>query len=163
LSRRAVLLAVAAGWPGRQAGTRAASPPDELVTETEWHIRFLTNQQRDIGRLPPLEGSPALADVARAHSRDMLARGFFDHRNPDGLGPRDRVVKHGLSFKVVAENIYSARNGSTDAAELASIVVGGWMKSEGHRLNILDPSLKLIGVGVAVADRDVMATQLFAA
>jgi uncharacterized protein YkwD len=157
------LLAAVAGSLGRQSGSRPARPTDDLTAEIEWHVRFLTNQRRTIARILPLEVSPALADVARAHSRDMLARRFFNHRNPDGLGPRDRVTRHGLRFDLVAENLYSSRNGSTDAAELASIMVAGWMKNEGHRHNILDPSLKLIGVGVAASDREIVATQLFAA
>ena len=91
----------------------------------------------------------------------MLERGFFAHRTPEGLNPRDRVQKNGLTFVRVAENIYSSRNGSSDPAEAASIMVTAWMANEGHRRNILDPLLKELGVGVALSDRMVLATQLF--
>jgi uncharacterized protein YkwD len=163
LSRRTLLLTLAVTWSCRRVA--AAGPSvgaEDRATEIEWHIRFLTNQRRLWHKLPPLEASPALADVARAHSRDMLARGFFDHVNPERQGPRDRVAARGLEFSLVAENIYSSRDGSTDAAEMASHMVTGWMKNEGHRRNILEPRLTQIGVGVAVSERDVLATELFA-
>jgi uncharacterized protein YkwD len=162
LSRRTLLLAVAAAWScRREAGAGSAIGADDRATEIEWHIRFLTNQQRLWQKLRPLEASPDLADVARAHSRDMLARGFFDHVNPERQSPRDRVATRGLTFTLVAENIYSTRDGSTDATETASHMVTGWMKNEGHRRNILEPRLTQIGVGVAVSEREVIATQLF--
>ena len=72
------------------------------------------------------------------------------------------MQKHGLAFAGVAENIYSTRNGTMDPAELASIMVDGWMNSAGHRRNILEPSLEYLGVGVAMSDTQVLATQLFA-
>jgi uncharacterized protein YkwD len=61
----------------------------------------------------------------------------------------------------VAENIYSTRNRTMDPAELASIMVDGWMSSPGHRRTILERSLKYLGVGVAMSDTQVLATQLF--
>ena len=161
VSRRSLLLALVAGRPWPQGRQASAPSPADRITEVEWHILFLTNQRRTWQKLPQLEASPALADVARAHSRDMLARGFFKHTNPDGAGPRDRVQKRGLSFAVVAENIYSTRNGTMDPAELASIMVDGWMRSSGHRRNILERRLKYLGVGVAMSDTEVLATQLF--
>lgn len=161
VSRRSFLIALATGWSCRQSVARPTAAADR-ATEIEWHIRFLTNQQRNFHKVRPLEASPALADVARSHSRDMLERDYFNHRSPEGLSPRDRVARSGLTYAVVAENIYSTENGSTDAARLASIMVEAWMKNAGHRRNILEPSLRVLGVGVALSDTHVLATQLFA-
>jgi uncharacterized protein YkwD len=162
VSRRAFLLAVATGWSCRRQGRSGARPaaPDR-VAEIEWHILFLTNQQRLWQKLPPFEASPALADVARGHSRDMLDREFFNHVNPEGLSPKDRVGKRGLAFTLVAENIYSTSDGTRDPAKLASTAVTGWMNTTGHRRNILNPSLTQLGVGVAISERQILATQLF--
>jgi len=161
LSRRAMLFALSA-WSCGQPAPSSTRAVDERAREIEWHIRFLTNQQRLWQKLAPLELSTALANAARMHSLDMLSRGFFDHRSPEGASPRDRVVKHGLTFAIVAENIYSTRDGTTDPADLARLIVDGWMKSEGHRRNILEPRLTHLGVGVALSDREVLATQLIA-
>jgi uncharacterized protein YkwD len=161
LPRRAFIATLSTAWACRQTAAAQTQPADDRITEIEWHIRFLTNQQRNIYRLPPFGASPPLADVARGHSRDMLERRFFDHRTPEGLGPRERVARKNLAFARVAENIYSMNNGSVDPAELASIMVTGWMRNQGHRHNILDPTLTVLGVGVALSDRHVLATQLF--
>jgi uncharacterized protein YkwD len=163
VSRRGFMFAIAFAYPlGHQAPPGSAAAAD-VAAEIEWHIRFLTNQERLWQKLATLELSPALADVARAHSRDMLARGFFAHVNPEGQSPKDRVLKQGLTYGLVAENIYSMRDGTTDAAAAASIMVKGWMKNDGHRKNILEPRLGQIGVGVAMSAREVLATQLFGA
>ena len=164
VTRRALLLAAVAAWPcGRPASQRPPSAPADRAGEIEWHILFLTNQQRNWQKLPQFEASAELADVARAHSRDMLARDFFSHVNPDGLSPKDRAAKRGLRFKVIAENIFSTENGTTDAAEAASHILTGWMDHPGHRRNILDRTLRYLGVGVAVSETEILATQLFGA
>jgi uncharacterized protein YkwD len=173
LGRRAFLSSLVAGWACRQQ-TRPegrSQPPAERpgppkasdrAGEIEWHILFLTNQQRNWQKLPQFQASAELADVARAHSRDMLTRGFFSHVNPEGLTPKTRAQRAGLKFRAIAENIYSTENGGQDAAEAASHIVTGWMNHPGHRANILNPSLKFLGVGVAVSDTEILATQLFA-
>ncbi|MCB9793146.1 MAG: hypothetical protein H6741_10510 [Alphaproteobacteria bacterium] len=45
---------------------------------------------------PPLAPLAGLVQVARAHAADMLARRFFAHVNPDGLGPNDRLRAAGF-------------------------------------------------------------------
>lgn len=162
-TRREFILAVLASWPlalPRDAHALVVAP--DRASEIEWHIAFLTNQQRIWRKLLPLQLSDALARIARGHSLDMRTRGFFDHRTPEGTGPRERIARQGLSFKTIAENIYSTPDGTADAAELASEMVAGWMNSTGHRRNILDPRFHALGVGVAVSERLVLATQLFA-
>ena len=161
VSRRSLLLAFVTGRSRPQERKAPAPPPAERIAEIEWHILFLTNQRRTWQKFPQLEASPALADVARAHSRTCSREGFFEHVNQEGESPRDRVKKRGLVFDIVAENIYSTRNGTMDPAEVASIIVNGWMNAAGHRRNILHPSLRYLGVGVAMSDTQVLATQLF--
>lgn len=162
MTRRDCLAAVCTLWPfyrPRHAHALAMGPA--RVGEVEWHIAFLTNQQRMWQKVAPLAPSEALAGIARGHSQDMVARGFFDHRTPEGTGPANRIARQGLGFTVSAENIYLLRDGTTDAAELASIMVGGWMATKAHRLNMLDPDFLAMGVGVAVSGRLAIATQLF--
>ena len=46
--------------------------------------------------------------------------------------------------------------------EIAIVAVEGWMNSQGHRENILDPSYDRAGIGVAIAEDDrVYITQNF--
>ena len=125
-----------------------------------WHVLFLTNQQRGWRRVAPLGWSAELAGLAQAHSADMMARHFFDHSNPDGFGPAERLARGGLRL-VVSENLYWIRGGPEDQAQLASIVVHGWMKNRGHRRNLLDPGFQMVGVGAAGDRRGLAITQLF--
>ncbi len=120
-------LAAAAAVPGR-------------VPEAEDAAVRLTNAQRAQHGCPALRVDPLLRMAAREHSVDMHRRHYFDHDSPDGQTPWDRIKAIGYSVPG-AENI--ARGYAT-----AQAVVQGWMNSPGHRANILNCSLKAVGIGV---------------
>ncbi|BAU87675.1 allergen V5/tpx-1 family protein [Streptomyces laurentii] len=71
----------------------------------------------------------------------MAARDFFDHTNPDGDGPGERVTATGYQWSTYGENI---AKGQATAAE----VMEGWMNSPGHRANILNCDFREIGIGL---------------
>lgn len=77
----------------------------------------------------PLALNEYLTTAARAHSLDMAQRDFFDHVNPDGLDPTDRVNAAG----------YGGTAGENIAAGYSSIdeVHAAWLESLGHRKNVL--------------------------
>jgi len=129
----------------------------------ERYLEELTNQRRVSAGLRSLTWRESLAEVARAHSADMLARDFFGHRNPDGVDPGGRLEQHGLKFKMWAENLYELTDGPDDLKEVAAMAFGGWMRSAGHRRNILDGRFRYLGVGVSSNDDSLAFTQLFAA
>ena len=83
------------------APSPAPSAPSSAEIEAE--IIRLTNAERSAEDLPPLAHDPALDRIARAHSRDMLARGFFSHENPDGDGPTERARKAGYTTRKTVE------------------------------------------------------------
>jgi stress response protein SCP2 len=114
-----------------------------------------TNAERRRHGLPALAVDARLGAAAQLHTADMLRRGFFDHRSPDGDQVWDRARSVGYPYRKVAENIAA---GQCTAAE----VVAGWMDSPGHRRNILDAELTQIGVGHAVGGSyGVLWTQVF--
>lgn len=88
------------------------------------------NALRAEGGLDSLGVSPALAQAAGGHARDMAKNGFFGHTGSDGSGIGDRARAAGYAFCFIAENIAQGQ-GSLDA------VLEGWMGSTGHRRNIL--------------------------
>ncbi len=129
--------------------------PQADISQAEQDILRLTNQQRAQNGLGPLTIDPAISAVARAHSRDMSVRGFFDHINPDGLSPFDRMRIGGISFTTAGENI---AGGPT-----SDIIMTNWMNSPGHRANILRNTFGRIGIGVVQdSTYGLMATQDFA-
>lgn len=58
-------------------------------------IFCLSNQIRAHYRLVEFRRDARLDAAARGHSADMATRNFFDHENPDGLGPGARAIAQG--------------------------------------------------------------------
>ncbi len=88
----------------------------------------------------PLVSNAVLADIAQAHSEDMSQRNYFDHVNPDGDGPGERIEASTYEWSTWGENIASGYRTPED-------VVEGWMNSDGHCANIMNPAFTEIGVG----------------
>lgn len=108
-------------------------------------ILHAANEARGRRRLPAFVHDSRLDAVARRHAADMLARGFYDHRAPDGTTPLDRVRAGGVSASAVAENI---AKGVFTAEE----VVSRWLDSPGHRRNLLARGRWRHGAGVAISN-----------
>lgn len=127
--------------------TQQVSEPGNGTEESDFEKQVLTlvNQERQNAGLEPLAWNSSLADVARAHSKDMGVRNFMSHTNPDGLSPFDRLKNAGISYSRAAENIAAGQT-------TPESVMQSWMNSEGHRNNILNPDLKEIGVGYYKTD-----------
>ncbi len=115
----------------------AAGRVDE---EAETRMLKLLNDARAQAGLPPLKADPQLTEAARAHSRDMLAKGYFAHQDDDGKRPADRVSAAGVRWAVVGENLA--------LAPTVDVAHQGLMNSPGHRENILSPQYHRVGIGV---------------
>jgi len=121
------------------------------------------NKERVARGLRPLKPVADMQAIARAHSLDMSVRGYFAHNDPDGVTPMQRAARAGVRWAFFGENIAttSKRAGRSDE-ELASWAVDDWMKSEGHRKNILDPEYTETGLGVYEAENgEILFTQDF--
>lgn len=93
----------------------------------------------------------------------MAAQDYFAHVSPSGEGLGDRLDQAGIDCRGWAENIayeYDSGFSAGDAASVADSIVQGWIDSDGHRRNIRGEYSEE-GVGVAVADDTVYATQMF--
>ena len=87
------------------------------------------NAARRERNLAPLDEDPVLSEVARAHSRDMMRRRYFDHTSPDGSTAADRVLARGVKYGSVGENVHRSQ-GMDDPVATA---VDAWLTSRGHR------------------------------
>src|SRR6185436_6715944 len=65
---------------------------------------------------------------------------FFDHTNLAGKDPFQRMMDAGYVGFTMGENIAMGQQTPEE-------VVDGWLDSDGHCRNIMDPSFKEIGVG----------------
>jgi uncharacterized protein YkwD len=137
-----------AGTPETLPGT----PVEPAGSAVEDQVLALVNAERAAAGCGPLVADGGLAAVARAHSEDMRDLGYFDHESPAGLDPFERADLAGLT--AWAENIAMGQQNATE-------VMAAWMDSSGHRANILDCDLTLLGVGVAEGSGGPWWTQLF--
>jgi uncharacterized protein YkwD len=117
-------------------------PPTEDSRAAE--VLALVNQARADNGLSPVAWHDGAAAVALLHSEDMRDREFFDHVNPDGLNPGDRLAEGGVDLTGWGENIAM---GYLTAVH----VMEGWMNSPGHRANILEPAWTHLGIGITEA------------
>lgn len=105
------------------------------------------NRVRADHHLVTLRRDPKLDAVARAHSRDMAARGFLAHETPEGVNPVARLARGGVTgFSLAGENI-----GVTTRSDPNREIVVGWLESPVHRENLLAPVFNTTGIGIAVA------------
>ena len=117
-----------------------AAPAVNGIDAMEEEVLRLVNEERAKAGVAPLTRAKDLDALARAHSQDMINRHFFDHNNPDGQSPFDRMRAAGISYRAAAENIaYGQRS--------AQAVMDAWMNSSGHRKNILNGTYTEIGIG----------------
>lgn len=134
-----------------------APPPTPQLSTLLQQVLDLTNAERVAHGLVPLTHEAPLSDAARTHSQDQADRGELTHTGSDGSSPGDRIDRTGYEWRTWAENA-AAGYGTADR------VVVGWMNSEGHRENILNPNVTEIGLGVAYsAGGRPYWTQVFAA
>ena len=103
------------------------------------------NASRARAGLPPLVENPTLDRAADGHARDMADRRKMSHRGGDGSSPFDRISRAGYSYRAAGENV---AYGFDDVVS----VMAGWMKSPGHRRNILGRQYAEVGVGRAIAN-----------
>ncbi len=104
-------------------------PPGEGLSP-ERQLFQLVNHERRIRGLYVYEWSDTLAAAARAHSRDMARRSFFDHVSPDGRAPEDRIGAAGYDWRASGENIAAGQRAAVEVLE-------AWMNISGHRRNLL--------------------------
>lgn len=100
----------------------------------------LVNNERVKNGLKPLKNDPQLTGVARAHSKDMFARGYFAHESPEGKSPFDRMRDARVEFSKAGENLA--------LAQTLEIAHTNLMNSPGHRANILHPAFGRLGIGI---------------
>jgi len=111
------------------------------LTSNELKLIELINRDRTKAGLKPLTIDYQLSRVARIKSEDMNTNKYFSHDSPTYGSPFAMMKNFGITYKSAAENI-----GKTYSVESAH---SGFMNSEGHRANILNPSYTHIGVGIS--------------
>ena len=131
------------------------------LLDVEQQTLVATNEARAAQQVKPLLLDPVLSEIARGHSEEMLAKGFFGHESPNQLCKRvaDRL-RGGYRFCLVsAENLHKCQGYGRD--RLARSAMQSWLESSRHRRNLLSNQYTRIGIGVAQKGDVVIFTQVF--
>ncbi|MEU9667416.1 sigma-70 family RNA polymerase sigma factor [Streptomyces bobili] len=142
--------------PAPRPGASRTPVAQAAPTDTGAQVIALVNKERAAAGCGPLTDDAKLRSAALNHSEDMDARDFFDHTNPDGTDPGQRITAAGYSWSTYGENIAKGQ-------QSAESVMTSWMNSPGHRANILNCDFKNIGVGIHDGSGGPWWTQAFGA
>ncbi len=149
----AVLMAFSAGvslsTPVKAAETGIMN---EAVQNQINEVAALVNQERAAQGLSALKIVPALNQAAEIRAEEIKTN--FSHTRPNGQSCATVLTETGISWRTTGENI--AYGYATPAD-----VMNGWMHSDGHRANILNPDFDSIGIGVADQNGVLYWTQVF--
>ena len=144
-----------------------AVPPEGAAIRPDLEAAVLraTNAYLSSEGLKPLKkADDILVKAARAQALDLLLQGGMGHVSSTGYNfeSRMRAVRPGQMFlSPMAENAARLRNtGLSDSAK-AQALVQQWIKSQGHRKNMLNRTYVSIGVGVVSRGKAVYAVQIF--
>jgi uncharacterized protein YkwD len=139
LARPVVTLALslALAAPAAAQGTTAGASEQALLPAV--------NDARTQRGLAPLDVDAALVRAARSHSRTLLERDILTHGDF-----ASRLRRFGARGALLAENLAWAT--ATGPYAHARAIVRAWLRSPGHRENLLNPGFRRIGLGAVFGE-----------
>lgn len=138
--------------PQTAPGNPLSPPPTEAAPQEEplslcsegekqaQEVCELVNRTRVENGLVPIKLSSRLNLVASIYASHMRQDKFFAHVAPDGATIETRLKSGAISYRYAGENI---AKGHTSA----EAVTKDWLRSPGHRANILQPEYRRMGLG----------------
>jgi uncharacterized protein YkwD len=145
------LLVFAGGGQAADSNCPGANTrPDEIsVTDYASSLVCVVNETRNEWGRADLSPQRNLRRAAEWHADDMAAQDYFSHTSADGDTFADRLDRANFIPRsdrwAAGENLAAGHGTAGSAAE----IVSGWMNSRDHRINLLDPDFRLVGIGVA--------------
>ncbi len=126
------------------------------VFDAEGEARILAdlNQSRIEAGVPPLRLDPKLTEAARRHSVLLSKRHVLSHQFPGELSLTERLHSAGLIFTAAAENVGM----NTELSDVNNM----FMRSPGHRANMLNAAYDAVGIGVVHLGLSYWVTEDFA-
>jgi hypothetical protein len=118
----------------------------QTIPQAERSLLCLLNTFRLENGLAPLAHDPSLHAAARGHCEDVVNRRFFDHTNPDGLGPGERAVAAGYPNAYVGENL------AYNYTRTVRALFEQWLDDAPHREGMLQAGDRNAGVGLALGN-----------
>jgi uncharacterized protein YkwD len=137
--------------------TGAQAVPKPVDSKTERRLLQRINKIRAERGLPALSNDERLSEAARDFACRLARDDFFGHVSPSGQTFTDRVRAAGRDYRSAAENV--AMN--VNAKNPVERAVQGWMKSPGHRENIVSREFTVSGIGICARGNAFYFTHIF--
>ncbi len=134
------------------ASAQVSGPPEQPASliYDEMRTVYLGNLARRDNGVPPLRWNAQMTEAARWFSWDSVENrpgGYCGHDDTLGRAPWDRGPVFGYKGFLGAENCFCGY-------VTPEYAIQGWMNSEGHRANLLNPSFREVGLGYYRRDSD---------
>jgi uncharacterized protein YkwD len=139
-----ILPACVDGWGGND--------PDPGVADIRDKFLAAVNRARSVNQkcgntryrpAPPVSWSGNLAMAAYLHSEDMVRKNFLSHTGSDGSSAGQRISRQRYPWRTYGENIAFGN-------PTVSSVIQGWLVSERHCRNLMNPAFTEIGAGYVI-------------
>lgn len=124
--------------------TAFSCAPDPGLWQEQADLIDGINAERRAAGLAPVRANPVLATAAHAHACDNARRSTLSHEGSDGTRPGQRALRVGYDYRMVAENLGLGFHSAPQAMFY-------WMRSPGHRDNVLARQATDAALGLTVA------------
>jgi hypothetical protein len=132
----------------------AAQNASVFDADAEAQIFAELNQSRAEAGVPALKLDPKLTDAARRHALMLAKRHVLSHQFPGEPPLTERLRSAGLTFTEAAENVGM----NTELSDINNM----FMRSPGHRTNMLNAAYDAVGIGVVHMGPSYWVTEDFA-
>lgn len=133
------LLIMPASGASDSEGASSKFDPAASYAPTVQRVLELVNQERGRAGVSQLKLADTLCTTARWHATDMAVGNYFEHRDRQGRTVGERLASFGYHYRFCGQNIAAGQQSAEE-------VVRAWMKSPGHRENILRREFREVGI-----------------
>jgi uncharacterized protein YkwD len=140
MRRRNLVACTLVAFASMGVGSAQAARPLHL-SGAERTLLTAINSARAAAGVPPLRASASLTSAAAWQSKALAQAGYLNHTSPDGSTLIDRLTRARWHGTTAGEDLAVAPSPSQ--------AVAMWMQSPGHRENLLRPSFRIVGLGLA--------------
>ncbi|MGL4551918.1 MAG: CAP domain-containing protein [Gemmataceae bacterium] len=131
----------------------AQDRPAFKLGDVEQKLFDAANESRAKETIDKLRVERTLCAIARKHAENMARQEKMDHVL-DGKGVAKRTIEGGYDYRAVGENLAKASGPDPDSPPPTPAEIHDqWMKSDGHRANLMNPKFKQIGLAVVKSEK----------
>jgi uncharacterized protein YkwD len=121
-------------------------------------LLVITNQERQVNGLQPLQLNGELASAADSKASNMFTENYWAHESPSGTTPWVFIRNAGYNYVYAGENLARGFTNTSD-------VTNAWMASPTHRQNVLSPNYREVGfairTGTLNGEETVLVVEMF--